>query len=175
MHLNLFVLFVYFVDRWVFKVDTVFRVISRSLFDRIHQVCQAVPMSHLSRKFVAILMLLWLPLFSGSALAASVSMQAQRGACHEASMQEMHHADAGEHQHHDTEVPVAQDQTASTDQSDTSCNSCGVCHLACSGYLAVPGLVAPDMPQAVAATTPYTVSFHSVTSTPLVPPPLVRA
>ncbi|OGS91181.1 MAG: hypothetical protein A2061_02565 [Gallionellales bacterium GWA2_59_43] len=112
-------------------------------------------------------MLLWLPIFSGSALAASLAMQAQQGSCHQAAMQ---HEDMSMH-HHDAMA----DQAAAQDQSDSSCNACGVCHLACSGYLAVPGLVAPDEPQVVVATTPYLVSFHSITSTPLVPPPLVRA
>ncbi|HCI14159.1 MAG: hypothetical protein A2063_03370 [Gallionellales bacterium GWA2_60_142] len=130
-------------------------------------------MSCISRKFVAVLMLLWLPLFSGSALAASLTMQAQQGSCHQAAMQ---HEDMSMH-HHDAAMDqvASHDHSAVQDQTDSSCNACGVCHLACSGYLAVPGLAAPDMPQAVAATTPYTVSFHSITSTPLVPPPLVRA
>jgi len=130
-------------------------------------------MSNLSRKFVAVLMLLWLPLSGGSALAASLAMQAQQGSCHQAAMQ---HEDMSMH-HHDAaaEQPVAHDHSATQDQADSSCNDCGVCYLACSGYLAVPGLVAMDMPQAVAAKTPYIVSFRSITSTPLVPPPLVRA
>lgn len=127
-------------------------------------------MSILSRKFVAVLMLLWLPLSGGSALAASLGMQAQQGSCHQAAMQ---HDDMSMH-HHDA-MPAMLDHSASHDQSNTSCNACGVCHLACSGYLAVPDIAAPDMPQAVAATTPYTVSFRSITSTPQVPPPLVRA
>jgi len=127
-------------------------------------------MSNLSRKFVAVLMLLWLPLSGGSALAASLAMQAQQGSCHQVSMQhDMHHHDSAADQ------AASHDHVAVQDQSDSSCNACGVCHLACSGYLAVPGLAAPDMPQTVAATTPYTVSFHSITSTPLVPPPLVLA
>ncbi|HZW24179.1 MAG TPA: DUF2946 family protein [Gallionella sp.] len=128
-------------------------------------------MSNLSRKFVAVLMLLWLPLSGGSALAASLAMQAQQGSCHQAAMQ--HDEDMSMH-HHDA-MPAMPDHSVSHDQSNTSCNDCGICHLACSGYLAVPGLAAMDMPQAVATTTPYTVSFHSVTSVPLVPPPLVRA
>lgn len=127
-------------------------------------------MSKLTRQFVAVLMLLWLPLSGAGALAATISMQAQQGSCHQAAMQlddmDMHHHDA---------MPDVSDHSASHDESNTSCNDCGVCHLACSGYLAVPGLAAMDMPQAVAATTPYTVSFHSVTSIPLLPPPLVRA
>ncbi len=131
-------------------------------------------MSHLFRKFVAVLMLLWLPLFSGSALAATVSMQAQHGACHEAAMPEMHHADADDHQHHHAEASPAQDETASNDQG-SSCNSCGICHLACSGYLAVPGVGAVAAQIAEQPVTPYHVAFRSITSTPLLPPPLVRA
>ena len=132
-------------------------------------------MSRLSRKFVAVLMLLWLPLFSGAALAASVSMQAQRCACHEAGMQEMHHQDTDIQQHHQAELSGAQDQSASHDQQDSSCNACGVCHLACSGYLAVPSMAAVAAHVTALTTTPYLVSFHSITSTPLVPPPLARA
>ncbi|WP_212785091.1 DUF2946 family protein [Ferrigenium kumadai] len=130
-------------------------------------------MSRLSRKLVAVLMLLWLPLSGGSALAATVSMQAQSGACHEAAMQEMHHADAGDHQHHH-DAPAAQDQNASNDQ-DSSCNACGVCHLACSGYLAVPAAVPPGIQASAQPATPYLVVFDSITSVPLLPPPLVRA
>ncbi len=131
-------------------------------------------MSRLSRKFVAILMLLWLPLSGGSALAATVAMQTQHGACHEATMQEMHHADAGDHQHHHDDAHAAQDQTASNDQ-DSSCNACGVCHLACSGYLAVPAAVSLSVQASAQSATPYLVVFDSITSTPLLPPPLVRA
>lgn len=118
-------------------------------------------------------MLLWLPLFSGSALAASLAMQAQQGSCHQVAVQ--HDEDMSMH-HHDVAMDQAasHDHSAAQDQTDSSCNACGVCHLACSGYLAVPGLAAPAMQQAGAVTTPYVVSFHSITSTPLVPPPLVR-
>lgn len=131
-------------------------------------------MSSLTRKFVAVLMLLWLPLSGASALAATVTMQVQGGACHEAAMPEMHHADAGGHQHHHDEASAAQDQTASNDQ-DSSCNACGVCHLACSGYLAVPAAGAPEIQASAQPVTPYLVVFDSVTSVPLLPPPLARA
>lgn len=131
-------------------------------------------MSRLTRKFIAVLMLLWLPLSGGSALAATVAMQAQGGACHEAAMPEMHHADAGDHQHHHAEAAAAQDQTASNDQG-SSCNACGICHLACSGYLAEPGVADVAAQVAAQPITPYLVSFHSITFTPQVPPPLARA
>ncbi|MDP2144003.1 MAG: DUF2946 domain-containing protein [Gallionella sp.] len=124
-------------------------------------------MSNLSRKFVAVLMLLWLPLSGGSALAASMAMQAQQGSCHQTVVQpddmSMHHHDA------------APEQLAPDEHAASSCDSCGICHLACSGYLAVPDIAAPTAPQAAAAMTPYLVSFHSVVSTPLLPPPLVSA
>jgi hypothetical protein len=101
-------------------------------------------------------------------------MQAQHGACHEAAMPEMHHADAGDHLHHHDDAPASQDHPASNDQ-DSSCNACGVCHLACSGYLAVPAVVSPGMQASAQPTTPYLVVFDSITSAPLLPPPLVRA
>jgi hypothetical protein len=125
-------------------------------------------MSHLSRKLVAVLMLLWLPLFSGSALATSVSMQLQHGGCHEAAApQAMSHEDMGEHHHHDA--------PAAADEQTPACSSCGLCHLACTGYLAVPGAELVAVQTAAREVTPYLVVFHSFTSAPLVPPPLVRA
>lgn len=131
-------------------------------------------MSRLTRKFVAVLMLLWLPLSGAGALAATVSMQAQGGACHEASMPDMHHADAGEHQHHHADAPAAQDQTASNEEG-SSCTACGVCHFACNGYLVVPAAASLQSQSAALLPTPYQVSFSSITSAPLLPPPLARA
>jgi membrane protease subunit (stomatin/prohibitin family) len=127
-------------------------------------------MSDLTRKFIAVLMLLWLPLSSGSALAASMSMQLQRGGCMEtATMQSMAHEDmAGHHQHHE-QAPAA------ADTQDNTCNDCGVCHLACTGYLAVPSTEVVAAQATELETTPYLVVFHSFTSAPLVPPPLARA
>lgn len=124
-----------------------------------------------SRKFVAVLMLLWLPLFSGSALAATVSMQLQRGSCHEAAaLQTMAHEDMGEHHQHHGEMPAAADE-----HSPSSCSACSVCHLACTGYLAVPNVELVASQTAARGTTPYLLVFYSVTSVPLVPPPLARA
>ncbi len=127
-------------------------------------------MFRLSRKFIAVLLLLWLPLFNGSALAASVSMQQQGGACHEAvASQTISHEAMGEHHQHHGEMP------ATTDEQTPSCSSCGVCHLACTGYLAVPSAQLVAVQAAISEVTPYLVVFHSVTSAPLVPPPLARA
>jgi hypothetical protein len=129
-------------------------------------------MTRFARKFVAVLMLLWLPVFTGSALAASVSMQLPQAGCHEtATAQTMSHEgmDMGEHHMHHSDVP------ASADEHNPSCSSCGVCHLACTGYLGVPDVAMAAVQTAALETTPYLVVFHSFTSAPLVPPPLVRA
>lgn len=129
-------------------------------------------MSGLSRKFIAILMLLWLPLSSGSALASSISMQLQHGGCIEsAEMQTMAHNDMDmEMLHHHHEQPPA-----SVDEQGSSCNDCGICHLACTGYLGVPAIEMVVAQTTALESTPYLVSFNSHSSTPLVPPPLVRA
>lgn len=126
-------------------------------------------MSRLTRKFVAVLMLLWLPVFTGSALAASVSMQLQRGTCHEAAVSTaMSHEDSEHHRHH-SEAPTV------TDQQDTSCSACGICHLACTGYLVAPSVGTAAEQAASLEITPFLVVFSSFTSAPLVPPPLARA
>lgn len=114
-------------------------------------------MSYLARKYIAVLLAVWLPLFGGSALAASVSMQMQpHDACHDmAAMQ-------GDQAHSDQ----------SDDQHESSCSACGVCHLACSGYLGAQQIKVLEVLQSASSATPYLFSFHSITSTPLVPPPL---
>lgn len=123
-------------------------------------------MTRSARKFVAMLMLLWLPIFTGSALAATVSMQLPHGSCHEA--QTMMHGDTHEHHpHHREQAPA--------DEHAPSCNTCGVCHLACTGYLAVPSTELAAVSTGTADITPYLVAFRSVTFAPLVPPPLVSA
>ena len=103
------------------------------------------------KKLIAILLAVWIPLFGGNALAASISMQ--HGPCHHAAMT------AGEHM----------DQNA-TDSHDESCSS--ACHLACCGYLAVEQIPPSTPRQTGNLATPYLFSFHSITSIPLLPPPL---
>ena len=133
-------------------------------------LCHTPPMSHFSKKFIAILMLLWLPVFNGSALAATVSMQMQQGECQVASAAEtMSDMDMSEHHQHHGETPAA------ADEQSPSCSACGVCHLACTGYLAVPNVEMVAVQTSASEHTPYLVDLHSFTSAPLVPPPLARA
>ena len=110
------------------------------------------------RKLIAVLLAIWLPLFSGSAQAASVSMQMPHGSCHEMeAMQDM----------------IDQQQSPVHDQH--SCTACGVCHLVCSGYLAVQEITASTLQSTGTFMTPYLFSFRSITSIPLLPPPLAQA
>lgn len=112
-------------------------------------------------------MMLWLPLAGGSAFAASVAMQAPSSHCHEADVGNMHHADTHHHQHENSSASSASAQ-------DHECNACGVCHLACGGFL----IATPDVPAAAVLpreNTPYLLTFDSITTVPLVPPPLARA
>jgi Protein of unknown function (DUF2946) len=123
---------------------------------------QAGVMSLPIRKLIAVLLAVWLPLFGGSAQATSISMQ--HGSCHEAGMEAMqmagdHHAAASHSPSH----------------HGSSCNACGVCHLVCGGYLSVQEITASTMHLTDASQTPYLFSFHSITSIPLLPPPLAQA
>ncbi len=106
-------------------------------------------------KFVAVFLAIWLPLFSGAALGASVSMQMPRGTCHEMAM------DDGSHDLHAS----AHDQHG--------CSNCSICHLACGSYLGAQQIQTLETLHVAGLVTPYLFSFHSITSTPLVPPPLV--
>jgi len=145
-------------------------------------------MSQSARKFIAILLALWLPLFSGSVLAASVSMQYHSGQHQSGQMDSvqshddahddvgqfvaMQHGDSCEQQFADSSD--TQHHAASHDHHDKKCTACGVCHLACSGYLAVSDLSGLTQHQPEATVAVYLLSFNSTTSLPLLPPPLAR-
>ncbi len=155
-------------------------------FDSRAEFCQAMRMFRLFRKFVAVLLAVWLPLFSGNALAASIVMQSSNGDCHTAVAQQVSHpsqhaSDMHQHMHHaqltanQDQSPVHQEQQNSPhDSQNSSCDNCGVCQLACSGYLAAVAInVAEAQPSAQSFTLSST-QYQSVTSAPLDPPPLAR-
>ena len=137
-------------------------------FDSSPEYCQAMHMSHLSRKFVALLLVVWLPLFSGNALAASIVMPSMGGDCHA-----MQTASAM-----DQQLQVAADQQQqipSHDQHNTCHNDHGICQLACCSYLAAVTVTIADIPSAAQSFAPFSTQFQSFTSAPLDPPPLARA
>jgi len=123
-------------------------------------------MSRTVRKLIALFMLLWLPLSSGSAMAASLAMQLPNGSCHESGAMSQHAMNGHQMMQHD-------DQTSPTDPS-SACATCAVCHLACSGFAVAQSPVA-----SLVATTMQIVTFKpeifiSHVSAPLLPPPLAR-
>ncbi len=134
------------------------------------------------RKLVAVAVAIWLPLFSGNALAVSLAMEAMNVAdlavaaypalvvegdepCPlHASAQQTHSAGGDQNQ-----------SGGMNDQHGSSCGNSGICHLACSGYMApVPATIAV-VPHFA---TPHELASTSFQSTELIPldrPPLARA
>lgn len=143
-------------------------------------------MLHFSRKFVAVLLAVWLPLFSGNALAVSIAMQSMGGDSLVADIQIHLHqshqvATTRQHVQHtqhvqNVELAAIQDHSVvAHGQHDSSHKKCGVCHLACCGFMATVAIevaeIKPDAQLFVSSST----QFQSFYSAPLVPPPLARA
>ena len=167
------------------------RIFKHAEIDNDTNFCQAANMIHLSRKFVAVLLAIWLPLFSGNVLAAAITMHplnghSMNGDCHVAAHTEVSnstiqnlgisnygHHDASTHQH----VQLAHHQLHQTQQHDqqhAAHNDCGMCQLACCGYLATAETEIAEVPPLAQLFTPHATQFQSVTSAPLDPPPLAR-
>lgn len=133
-------------------------------------------MSRSIKKFVAVFIAIWLPLFSGNVLAVSVAMQTMGSDCHPAVAQQgehhLHHVAPAQH----IQSAADQDQSADLqDQQDSGCGSSGICHLACCGYMATVSIkvaVAQPFAQSFASSS---TQFQSIALTLLDPPPLVRA
>lgn len=131
------------------------------------------------KKFVAILLAIWFPLFSGNALAASVAMQPMGGKCETGKLKNaVHHTsslhDTSAHHASLAKPDPSSDQNQPSGQQKSSCKNCGVCHLACTGYLATAAIKVPaDQPLALSF-APSSSHFQSITTAPLDPPPLVR-
>ncbi|MBK9160724.1 MAG: DUF2946 domain-containing protein [Nitrosomonadales bacterium] len=133
-------------------------------------------MSDSFRKLVAVILAIWLPLFSGNAMAVSAVMQAQDGDCHPAVAQPGKHPAEGssQHAHHALAATDGLPEGAG-DQHDPSCDNCGVCHIACTGYLGVPAVAMELFDPGSRVVHPIAVNFVSHLSAPLDPPPLVIA
>lgn len=129
-------------------------------------------MSLRSRKFIAVILLLWLPLFSASAVAESLAMQMQRGDCHESSemMMSMSHDDMMDHgmMHHEAAMQA-------NDEDGSSCSSCAICHIACSAFLDVPAVAMQVIETGSQPVSFIPETFVSHLSAPLDPPPLAAA
>jgi hypothetical protein len=135
-------------------------------------------MLRLSRKFVAVLLAVWLPLLSGNALAASIGMQANSGDCdtvRQVSPPAQQDSASHQHMHHHQLAANQVQQNNPHHQQDSSCNNCGVCQLACSGYLAAVTINVADAQPPAQSFTLFSTQFQSFTSAPLDPPPVTLA
>ena len=136
-------------------------------------------MIHLPRKFVAVLLAIWLPLFSGNALAASIAMQSMSGDCHVAMQTSAQNHDASMYQHMQHASQLQQSaqmhQSQQHFQQHSGHNDCGVCQIACCGFLATVAIEIAEAQPLAQMFAPYTTQFQSVFSAPLVPPPLALA
>ncbi len=122
------------------------------------------------KKLFALLLAVWLPFFSGHALATSITMQMMAGSC--PMIAAMHdHAQT-------TQQSADQDQAAGHGSEgagqNSSCHDNGVCHFACMGYLAAVDNAVKHNQPAAQTYLQFSILFQSITSAPLDPPPLAR-
>jgi len=113
-------------------------------------------------------MLLWLPLFTGSAMAVATSMQLAQGNLDKLSIsQTMSDEDMTM-----DECPM---QHADGSSSSSAHSTCEICHFVGAGYLPVTNIDVPTARTAVTLNPTASISFISTTTTPLLPPPLLFA
>jgi hypothetical protein len=150
-------------------------------FYSLIEFCHFKIMFSFLKKLVAVLLAIWLPLFSGNALAASVPMQMANGNCHpvvaQSNKHALHHDTALHHQvsPHDGQTASSQSHaTVQQDQQNSSCKDCSVCHFACSGYLVTAAIDASEILLSSQKYHASPVLFQSYSSVPLDPPPLSR-
>ena len=135
------------------------------------------------KKFLALVLAIWFPLFSGNAMAASVAMQPMGWECETGVAKNVehhtspHHASLAVPEKFEA-APEKTDQSfhqqKTPDQQKSSCKNCGVCHLACTGYMATAAIKVPADQPLAQSFAPFSSHFQSTTTTPQVPPPLVR-
>jgi len=138
------------------------------------------------KKFIAVLLAVWLPLFSGNALAVSVAIPMMGGDCPMAAQQGGHDSQQASTAHQHTQPPhlaAHQDPSAEDcgqhnnhqDQQSSTHGNCGVCQLACCGYMAAATIKTTKAQPLAQLFTPVLTQFQSTTPTPLDHPPLARA
>lgn len=132
------------------------------------------------RKFIAVLLAIWLPLFGGNALAESIAMHAKGGTCHAVPQQQyghhLHQTSAPHqymHQAHFAANPGL--SSSQPDQQYYSCKDHAICHLACCGYVAGSVSLIVAAQQADRNFAPYLDAPRTLTLPLFEPPPITRA
>lgn len=128
-------------------------------------------MFRLFRKFIAVLLAIWLPLFSGNMLAMTVSMPGGEAGHTSVAKHDLAHTSSQHHQTVAMDRCAAQDESANSHtQSDTGCKHSAACQLAVA-----TGQINVDLPVSAKQETQYLMLFQSQSVAPLDPPPLARA
>jgi Protein of unknown function (DUF2946) len=129
------------------------------------------------RKYIAVMLVIWLPVLSSNALASSVAMQAMGSDCHLAGVQsgEISSQQLSNAHDHSQFAASHSHETDQHDQQDSSCKNCGVCHFACSGFMASLSLTETKNQLLIPGYTFFSKDFQSFSSAPPNPPPLARA
>ncbi len=128
-------------------------------------------MLNLFKKFIVVLIAIWLPLFAGNALAVSVSMQLIAGGSHEVQVREVK-------QHHSDEVvtphsaPPLVEYMAEGDCGDHYAGCSSVCAFACTAYAVTVNVEVAKITSSVQSPMSVSLQFISTTFKPLLPPPL---
>ncbi len=130
-------------------------------------------MNRTFRNFVAILLAIWLPLFSGAAFASSVAMQNMSGDCEKMSMLDIGTLPASS-LHHDYAVGSHDITDGQHDQENSPCSNHSVCHFACIGYLVTVVVNETAVQQFASVYSNAATQFQSYISALLDPPPLAR-
>lgn len=123
------------------------------------------------RKFIAVLLAVWLPLFSSNMLAMTVSIPGGEASHASVVKSDLAHASSLHHPTVAMDHCAAQDEsTSSHTQSDTGCKHPAACQLAVAA-----GQINIELPVSALHATPYLTLFQSQSVVPLDPPPLARA
>jgi len=136
-------------------------------------------MLRISKKFIALLLAVWLPLFSGYALADSIIMQSVRmhGDCrfaHQATHSSQQDSASQQYMHHAQMNGNENQTTVSPDNKGSGCNNSGICQFSCNGYFVATNVNMAAVEPSTQSFMPFLTQFQSVTIAPLDPPPLAR-
>lgn len=116
-----------------------------------------ITMLRSAQKFIAILLMLWLPLVSGNAFALAMVMSVN-----DIQSQAMAEQDCPEH----ADMHKA---------ADGKCSQCEFCQIACAAYLPVPLLTVPAEAVLRPDFPPFIGSLHSLALPVEYPPPIFHA
>jgi len=148
-----------------------FLVVTQRVLDRISRLSQTSLMSRSIKKFIAVFIAIWLPLFSGNMMAMPVAMLGSGSASHAATAE--HGSAHASSQHHMAAATghcsMHDDSASGNPHSDTGCKHPAACQLVvAAGRIEIALLTLSEFE------TPYASSFESHSATPLDPPPLAR-